>query len=237
LKGSTVQKQAMFMMLLPVMLLGSCASPPARPSNMPEPAKWVYVVSHGWHTGIVVKREDIPVGIWPEHRDFPEAKYLEVGWGDKRFYQAPNATLSLALKAAFTATPSVLRIIGFTAPVEVYFPESDIIEVGLSLEGFERLGRFIHQTYQRDASGRPISLGRGPYGNSVFYLAVGNYHLFNTCNNWTAKALKAAGCPIAPARAITAGNVMSQTRRCGRVLRAKSKDRSQSDEATFPAEF
>ncbi len=37
-------------------------------------------VSHGWPTGLVIRRADIPEGIWRHH--YADAAYVEVGWGD-----------------------------------------------------------------------------------------------------------------------------------------------------------
>ena len=62
-------------------LLFACASPPNNlfPPGPNEPSRTIYLVSHGWHAGIVVKSTDIPAGIWPQHNEFPEAEYLELG--------------------------------------------------------------------------------------------------------------------------------------------------------------
>ena len=209
------------LLLLILSPLGGCASPPAEPPTVPHLAKVVYVLGHGWHTGLVVQRADIPDGIWPEHNDFPKAQYVEVGWGDKDFYQAQEPTFSLALKAALQSTASVLHVVGFNGPPEAYFPESEVIAVRLSPPGFERMSTFIHATYKRDENGRAIYLGPGWYEYSKFYLAMGTYHLFNTCNTWVAKALQAAGSPMYPASAMTAGNVMEQARKFGVTIRAK----------------
>ena len=221
-----VRGQSPLLILLLLVMPCGCAAPRVDPVNMAESEKWIYVVGHGWHTGIVVQRADIPAGIWPEQHDFPNAIYLEAGWGDQAYYQAPNPTSGLALKAVLKATPSVLHMVGFRLPVVDYYPYSEIIEVGLSQKSFVNLTRFIHQTLQRDVAGRATYVGRGHTGNSAFYLATEKYHLFNTCNNWTAKALKAAGSPIRPAQAITAGNVMRQTRKFGRVIRVPLRSRS-----------
>jgi uncharacterized protein (TIGR02117 family) len=183
-----------------------------------------------------VQREDISDALWPEHHDFPVAKYLEIGWGDKDFYQAPEASVSVALKAAFNSTASVLHIVGFRLPPTDYFPESEVIEVRLSVPGFERLSTFIHDTYQRDAQGRTIPLGPGWYLDSRFYLATGKYHLLNTCNTWIARALQAAGCPINPASALTAGQVASQVKTFGTMLRASSEQRDQPARAACALE-
>lgn len=187
-----------------------------------EPVKSVYVVSHGWHTGIVVNRRDIPEGVWPEHHDFPDSEHLEVGWGDRDFYQAAEPTSGLALKAAFWPTSSVLHIMAFRGPVEGFLRGSESIKIRLSAQGFQELGAFIQGAYARDEAGRTIPLGPGQYGTSRFYLAGGKYFLLRTCNNWIARALRAAGCPVTPFYAVTAGNVMYQARKCGAGTRPES---------------
>jgi uncharacterized protein (TIGR02117 family) len=202
-------------------ILAGCASPPAELPAVSEVAKVVYVLGHGWHTGLVVQRADIPDGMWPEQADFPAAQYLEVGWGDKDFYQAAEGTLRLALKATLRSTASVLHVVGFAMAPEDYFPASEVIAVRLSPQGFVYLVTFIHQTYKRDAHGRAIPLGPGWYEHSQFYLATGTYHLFNTCNTWVAKALQTAGAPMRSGSAMTAGSVMEQVRGFGSIMRAK----------------
>ncbi|GIX47973.1 MAG: hypothetical protein KatS3mg131_2184 [Candidatus Tectimicrobiota bacterium] len=204
--------------LLLALLAGACAPvPPVPPAPSPE-AKTVYVVGHGWHTGIVVRRADIPPGRWPEHRDLPDTAYLEVGWGDKAFYMAPRPSLGLALKAALHPTPSVLYVVGFDASPRRMYPQREILAISLPPQGLGRLLDFIHETYQHDAAGQPLRVGQGPRRPSAFYLARGSYHLFNTCNTWVAKALLAAGCPMRPAWAFTAGSLLAQARRCGTPL-------------------
>jgi uncharacterized protein (TIGR02117 family) len=221
------------LLLLVCLLLGVGCAPPA--SELPsarEPAKVIYVVGQGWHTGIVVQRQDIPEALWPEHNDFPAAQFLEIGWGDKDFYQADEGSFGLALKAAFNSTASVLHVIGLRVPPEGFFVHSEILAVRLSPQGFERLCTFIHNAYKKDESGQAVALGPGWYESSRFYLAAGKYHLFYTCNTWAAKALQVAGCPINPTLALTTESVMSQVRRFGTVLRAPARTHTPSQSTT-----
>lgn len=178
-------------------------------------SKSIYVVNHGWHTGIVIRREDISNQIWPENNDFPFAKYIEVGWGDAGFYQANEIKISLAIQALFWPTKSVLHVVGFNDSVERYFSASEIVEIKISQNSLDKLSNFIHKAYARDSNNRPIHLGQGLYGISSFYRAVENYHLFNTCNVWTARAIQSAGCPISPSFAFTAENVINQASQIG----------------------
>jgi uncharacterized protein (TIGR02117 family) len=176
----------------------------------------VWIVDHGWHTGLVVRVDDIPDGLWPERADFPGARFLEVAWGDQDFYAAPEGTLGLALRAVFASKGSVLHVVGFSAPVARYFAASEVIEVTLSRPGFEALVRFIDAAHAREAGRRATRVAPGLYGDSGFYPAGGRYSLLTTCNTWIASALRAAGCPVTPLWAATPGGVLVQVRRLGR---------------------
>lgn len=181
----------------------------------------IYVVRHGWHTGIVVRRADVPSGLWPESGDFPAATFLEVGWGDRDFYMALENTVWLALKAAFWSRGSVLHVVGFSRPVVEEFPASEVVELGLARDQLERLVRRIHDAHAR-AGGGPVSpLAAGLYGNSRFYPARGHFHVFNNCNVWTARTLQAAGLPMRPRLALTASALIGQAARLGRCLRCE----------------
>ena len=201
---------------------GACAAP-VREAPAPgagEPSKTIYLVSHGWHAGIVLRRAEIPGSVWPEPNDFPDAQYLEVGWGDMDYYQTPDPHTGLIIKAALLPTASVLHIVGFSGTLPAYFPYSEIIRIELPAAGFEHLTRTIAASFARDAAGNARSLGPGLYGNSRFYLSGESYHLFNTCNVWIARALCAAGLPVTPARAISVESLMSQARKLGMVVQS-----------------
>jgi uncharacterized protein (TIGR02117 family) len=201
----------------------ACAAP-VRETLAPsesETRKTIYLVNHGWHAGIVLRRADIPDNIWPKPGNFPDMEYLEVGWGDMDYYQIPDPHLGFILKAALLPTASVLHIVGFNGHVPAYFPYSGIIRIELSFAGFERLSRTIASSFALDKAGNTTTLSPGRYGNSRFYLSRETYHLFNTCNVWTARALRTAGLPITPATATSVGNLMSQARKFGVVVQSE----------------
>jgi len=180
------------------------------PPGEGDAVRSVWVVNHGWHTGIVVRRQDVPGDRWPQLRDFTEFQFVEVGWGDRDFYMAPAGTSGMALRAALLPSSSVLHVAGFGGPVERDFAASEVVEIKLSRRGLEKLAAFIGDAYAKDEAGAVIRLGPGQYPQSRFYLARETYHALKTCNTWTAKALRSAGCPITPFYALTAGNVMYQ---------------------------
>jgi uncharacterized protein (TIGR02117 family) len=206
--------------LILVALWAGCAAPMrgAGPSREVEPGPAIYVVDHGLHTGLVVRRADVPADLWSERQDLADAEYLEIGWGDREFYQAPKATLGLALKALFWPTSSVIHVVAFDQPPDIMFLGREIVRIRVSAPEMAELSRFVADTYARDTLGRVIPLGPGLYGASRFYLARGQYSLLNTCNHWTARALRAAGCSTTPWYAFTAGHVMEEAWKCKRSL-------------------
>jgi len=203
-----------------ITLATACAPlPPVTPADTPRSGPFVYLVNHGWHVGIAVEQGKVSPAIWPESAEFSGFRYLEVGWGDADYYPAARGTIGLALKAAFSSKGSVLHVAGFDAAPPEFFGRSTIIEVPLSRRGLEYLTRFIHATYVLDDSGRPVIVAPGIYGHGAFYQATGRYRLRDNSNNWTARALAVAGCPIDAAGAITAGGIMHEAHRFGRVIR------------------
>ena len=115
----------------------------------------------------------------------------------------------------------MLHIVGFNGAVTAYYSSSEIIEIKLGEPGFERLSRYIAASFALDGSGQALPLGHGLYGNSRFYLSRESYHLLNTCNVWTARALRAAGLPVTPSSSITVEQLMAQAQTFGKVVRSK----------------
>jgi uncharacterized protein (TIGR02117 family) len=183
------------------------------PPGPDAPTEPVWVIDHGWHTGLVMGRSAIPAGLLPEQDDFPLARALEVGWGDADFYRASEPGIWAALRAAVASRASVIHMVGLPTRPEEIFAGSGIVQIRLSRPGFEALVRFVDDGFDREGRPRAAMLGRGLYGTSAFYPARGDYHLLHTCNTWIARALRAAGVPITPVYAMTAGNLMWQVRR------------------------
>jgi uncharacterized protein (TIGR02117 family) len=231
---------ARVLMFFALAACGACTAPvkDSAPPHETEPVTALYLVSHGWHVGMIIRQADIPDGVWPSGRDFPDAEYLEVGWGDRTFYQALNPHFGHALKSALLPTESVLYIFGFSGSVAAHFPYSEIVEIELPTAGMQRLAGHIAASYARDDVGNITSLGEEFYPNRRFYPSRETYHLFNTGNVWAARALCTAGLPIAPAQAMKADGLMAQARRIGTVVQSSpvklSRRRHQGDSRLDP---
>mgnify|MGYP005664124805 CR=1 FL=1 len=166
----------------------------------------VYIVSHGWHTGLILPTERVENHLPALRKRFGDATYIEFGWGDKEFYQAEEVTLWLTLRTLFWPTESVVH----TVPVNMnrYFKNTRFEEVCLGGGEYDSLIRFISNSFQKNKEGEILALESGTEGKSQFYRGVGDYYLFNTCNKWTAKGLKSSGLDIVPTFKLTADSIM-----------------------------
>lgn len=205
-------------------LLAACAAadPGIDASPSTGPARPVYVIGNGFHTGLVVAGPAIPAGGRVAPVDFADAPYLEFGWGDRAAYTADRLTMRLALGAAFFSRGSALFVAGHDAPPAEQFAGLDVLEVRVPDRRWPALLRFVEASYARDPGGRPIRIGPGYVDASAFYLATGRFSLFNTCNTWVARALHAGGVPVVPALTLTADQLMDQLRPVARVLATRA---------------
>ncbi len=199
-------------LLLATVLLHGCATAVGTPYLPPDShtALTIYVVNHGWHTGIVIDRTQAAPWLSALQGRFGNARYLEFGWGDGAFYQTENPSAWLALQAAVGSGYAVLHVLALPVEPPQYFLAGETVAIRLSPPGFRGLVDFINASFYRDDSGAILDLSESSYGDSRFYRATGGYHLLYTCNNWTAQALQAAGLPVNSATAQTAGSVMGQ---------------------------
>jgi uncharacterized protein (TIGR02117 family) len=170
-----------------------------------------YVVSHGWHTGVVLDRSALAEsGLLPEVAHFPDARFLEFGWGDRDFYMTPDKTIWITLKAALAPTSAVMHV----APLDRPPREASrrVVRLAISEASLRRLVHGVSASFDRPEGGaaEPIEPGLRP--GSRFYLAEGRFHLFNNCNTWTARVLAAAGADISPTGVVTAQTLMRQVR-------------------------
>jgi uncharacterized protein (TIGR02117 family) len=176
-----------------------------------EPTITVFVVSHGYHAGIVLPRAALGetasgrghAALIAVSERFIAYPFLEIGWGDEGFYRSVPTlsalTIPMAARALFhPGNPSVLHVVGVACPPRDAFPSADIIALDLSPEGFGRMLAQIEKTFASDGGIAADDLGPGLYGPSRFYRATGTFNIFRVCNHWLVDLLAAAGVPTAP---------------------------------------
>ncbi|MDP6872904.1 MAG: DUF2459 domain-containing protein [Alphaproteobacteria bacterium] len=172
----------------------------------------IHVTSNGWHSGIVVAKEDIPSGRIPETADFPDALFFEFGWGDARFYPSKDVTIGMSMNALLVPTPTVIHMVSLWTEPARYFPKAEIVPLKVSTKNLHALIDFIDASFNRSGAPRAAASAPGLYASSHFYPAHGSFHLLNTCNSWTGRALAAAGFDIEPPGTAQAEALMQQVR-------------------------
>ena len=181
-----------------LLLLSGCAKPISTfypPDPNQKDNKTIYILKDEWHTGIILLKKDADPYIH-SFNNFRNNRYLEIGWGDKEYYQAEEKTVWMGFKALFLPTDSIIHVAAFQMAPAAYFSKSEVVKLKLSKIGFINLVKFINDSFTLDEKREVIKLGKGFYGKSRFYQANGTFHIFNNCNTWSAEAIYSTGFPI-----------------------------------------
>jgi uncharacterized protein (TIGR02117 family) len=131
----------------------------------------------------------------PLHKEFANKSYLEFGWGDESYYPDPDPSIFTGIKALFWPTDSLLHIAGFDTSPEKFFGRKNIFLIKMEEKQYINLISYIKESFMLNKDNQPILYGKGIYSfTSYFYSAKESFHLFSTCNTWTAKAFSQSGC-------------------------------------------
>ena len=206
---------------------GDPALYPAKPDEKP----WnVYVVDHGWHTGLILRTDDIAAAALAMPEEKAEAAglllslarimgagdWVEIGWGDEAFYFADVADASevpplIGLRALVVPTDTVLHVFPGLGDPAVAFPASETLKLEFSEAGFAAIALAVGNAIA-GKNGLPEDLGAGLYGYARFYRAKGAYSALRTCNNWAAEMLRAGGAPASWATSALSSGLMAELR-------------------------
>jgi uncharacterized protein (TIGR02117 family) len=204
---------AMVVVLIGLAVLTARSGDPALwPSAAGEPRVEIFVVSHGYHSGLVLPRETLAqaagrrgdAALATVSQRFAGFHWLEIGWGDEGFYRhvpdAASLTVGLTIRALFRpGNPSVVHVVGLPGHPREAFPSADLVRIELSSRGWARILDGLEASFNKGEGAAALEpLGPGLYGPSLFYRATGAFHIFNVCNHWVARLLSAAGVPTAP---------------------------------------
>lgn len=202
-----------------VILFVACNKPnlPLYPNEASLRTVPVFVISHGWHTAIAVEEVYIRDRL-SGNGQIPGGNYLMFEWGDGKYFPHDEPGFGLLLRAALLPTSSVIQVTGLNYRPDSSFPNSDVIQINVTVEGIQKLSEFITSEFSKNPEGQLIYAETGLYPNSSFFKGEKLYFLPRTSNSWTAKALHKTGYPINKASAFTAENVIKQAKKEGIVL-------------------
>ena len=208
-----------FVVLLFVLLTYLYYPTPA--PNVPQPTRddciLLHMWSNGYHSDLGVPAE-VFVQNHPLRRLFPNASSFLIGWGDEAFYRSDGANLWLGLDALIPPSPSVMHVAYNAAASSRYLGPNDDAPIAVSLEGAKQLVAYFDAALVLDAKHNVVIVAPGKViGRSAFLRTRGSFHLFNVCNQWLARALRAAGVDVNARAAWLAGGLIEQVHRADRA--------------------
>ncbi len=177
----------------------------------------IYVANISWHTAIIVPAKILPDSIWPAGHDYSQFNYLEIGWGDRDFYQDEGFNPLNAIKALFISTPTTLHVFPLESIENTYFNHY-VVSLAINEKELEQLASFLLSHFQFNQDEKVIPLNNGLYYNSQFFAGSSQYHFPFNSNVWVARALKEAGFNLCPLRYQTTEWLIKKSIKWGEVV-------------------
>lgn len=180
--------------------------------RLPQPPAGRYTVlvaDWGHHTAIVVQQ---PPGWRLGPPGAEPAPFLEVAWGDRRYFHGGERSPQAVVAALFLPTDSVIFLAGHPDPprlagtVALWERQVDAPTLGALLSALERSAR-------RDRDGERLPpLPPRPGQRGRFFPAHAAYLWSRNCNWWTVQRLREAGLASAPTGVVVAAQVPGRLR-------------------------
>ena len=198
--------------LVPLALLAlassaGCAAPVAGlwPPSPDARTVTVHVSVDQWHAMIAIPAEDRA----------GSAAFEEWGFAQRAWYLEGRQGAIDAVGAMLWPSEGVVEVAraGGLWADRTPQPPAEVFAFRLDEEGHRRLRAHLAATV---AAPEPVAT----IGSSRFYRARREYHLFNTCHPWAARALRAAGLPLSPGAALTRSMLSRQLARAVRLASA-----------------
>lgn len=170
----------------------------------------IYVVQRSWHTGITIATQDWINANGIVFEQLLDKKYLEIGWGDAAYYPHHGFSFWLGVRALLWPTSSTVHVHSYDfSPAQALIGDG-AVALKISRADKKQLVAEL-SSYIVTVDGQPQFLPvSGRYGNGVFLESGAKYHIFHTCNVWTARRLRTAGIAVNPLRSITVNGLVRQ---------------------------
>jgi hypothetical protein len=184
----------------------------------PSDIDTIYVVRRGWHIDLGFTVPELVAPLGAVTGEFPGARYLLFGFGDRRYLMAKHSHVPAMLGAVWPGQALIL-VTGLTAPPEQAFGETQVIALHVSPAQSKQLQAFIAGSLQAGAGGESFAVtAPGPYGGSLYFSSVLKYSGFHTCNTWAAEGLQRAELPVRARGTLFAGQLWRQAAKLARPV-------------------
>ena len=208
-------------LLASIGLLVACSAVPmrhAQPTATPPPATTIiYVVRRSWHVDIGFAAADLQPPLAALRSDFPEARFLLFGFGDRHYLLDHDRGFG-GMLAALRPGAGLMLATGLSNTAQAAFGAANVIELHVTAAQALQVQQFVWHSLVTDSTestegAAPAPPLPGPYADSLYYPATQRYSAVHTCNTWAAQALRAGGLPIRRFGVALAGQLWVQARR------------------------
>lgn len=188
----------------------------------------VHILNNGFHTDLAVPRSALEAGGGPlaeASRSLGPGDWVLIGWGDASFFvdtRPMESRVGDGLRAFFRpGNASVVMLDPETGDPSGRVAPERLRTLTLTPGGFAGLRGRVQQSLMLEAGRPSLSMARAGSG-AHFFAGHEHFWIGYLCNSWTARVLNAAGLPVRPMRAVTAGEIVATI------------DRAQLDTGTRP---
>jgi hypothetical protein len=201
-----------------LILLTACSATttrlmPSYSAEPPEKTTVIYVIRRKWHVDIGFAAADLQPPLTALRADFPQARYLSFGFGDRHYLLDKDRGFG-GMLAALWPGPGLMLVTGLTATLQAAFEEGNVIEIPVTAAQAADAQAFIWKSLAAN-DGAVAPLLAGPYDGSLYYASSQHYSALHTCNTWAAQTLQAAHLRVHSAGVEFAGQLWRQARRLG----------------------
>jgi len=196
-------------------LLAGCATMAPRSeratATTPDLSRRILVVRRAWHIDVGLATADLAPPLASLRQQFPNARYLLFGFGD-RHYLVDHDRGWDGMLAALWPGAAIVLVTGLDDSPQDAFGAQHVLTIPVSTAQQAELQRFVwHSLTAPDGVVAPLQAG--PYDASAYYATPLHYSALHTCNTWAAQALHAAQLPVHSAGVMFAGQLWIQARR------------------------
>ena len=213
-----------FLLLLPVILLASCAMHLPAPETsrrietrmvpvVAEEGVDVYLLSDNLHTALVFDLAWLEESGYVKPEQIGKHKHVAMSWGEKTAYvQKRWLSPVQVFRALCTPSPSVMEIIPIDWKVEEVCLHQKIYLAKVPRSSGPQLAAFLNGCADKEADGRPITIAPSSRGQGRLIKCPENYSYYfpRICNVWTTQALGSCGFEFNTPTALSASGLVRQ---------------------------
>jgi hypothetical protein len=202
-----------------LLLLAACSTAPQRPAPphsalRTDNSSFIYLIRRKWHVDIGFAVADLQPPLAALRGDFPAARYLLFGFGDRHYLLDQDRGLG-GMFGALWSGPGLMLVTSPETTLQAAFGVGNVIEIAVTPAQSADAQAFIWRSLAAN-QGAIAPLRAGPYDGSLYYESSERYSAVHTCNTWAAQGLQAAQLPVHSGGVAFAGQLWRQAQRLGR---------------------